>query len=103
MLIGWYWPWLWYGAAMMNVLAPEEAEVARLPPPKPRPPERHALGVAIVILSDPATQQHEQVEKTCRNCGVTRVTVIGGAIPRLWRLPKGGIVFAEPVCEAVSA
>lgn len=80
-----------------------DADVEHLPEPKPRPPQRHVLDAAKVILADPASSSHEQHEKTCRNCGVVRVTMIGGIFPRVWRLLDGSLLLAEPACEALDA
>lgn len=81
----------------MNNALPE-GYVAHMPA---RPPLRHALGEAKTILACVSPSGHEHVEKTCGNCGVTRITVIGGAIPRMWRLPNRALVLVAPPCEAL--
>jgi hypothetical protein len=97
-----FYPWLWYGGAMMGALSPAD-NVADLPVSKPRAPQRHALGPAEIVPAILSTSSQERHEKTCRNCGVVRVTVIGGIFPRLWRLPDGSLLLAEPACEAADA
>jgi hypothetical protein len=75
-----------------------EGFVLHLPPPKNAP--RHLFGEAVTIPADISPTGIEQKEKTCQVCGAVRVTIIGGEIPRAWRI-KGDDVQRpfEPVCR----
>jgi hypothetical protein len=55
------------------------------------PPARHILDDAKRIAADVSPSGFEQVEKTCRNCGATRITMIKPEWPyRAWRRTPDG-------------
>ena len=62
-------------------------DVVHLPPPKPgaRPPLHHALGDAVTIAPENSISGYEQKEKTCKNCGAVRVTILDPARNMFWR------------------
>lgn len=79
--------------------------VVHLPPPKPgaRPPLRHVLGDAVTIAPEHPISGYEQKEKTCKNCGAVRVTVMGGPALRAWRRTATGAQIETdipPPCDA---
>lgn len=61
-----------------------------MPPQQGLPPARHIFGDAVVIAAEISISGHEQKEKTCRNCGAVRVTMIGGPAARAWRRTAEG-------------
>jgi hypothetical protein len=48
------------------------------------------LGAEVMISCDISPSGFEQKEKTCKNCGAVRVTMLGAADPRAWRRTADG-------------
>lgn len=61
-----------------------------LTPQQGLPPPRHLFGDAVVIAREISISGYEQKEKTCRNCGAVRVTMIGVPAARAWRRSADG-------------
>lgn len=99
----WFEPrWFWW-PIMMGETMPER-EVVQLPPPKNLAPVNHPLGEAVTVKAEVSISGFEQREKTCRNCGAVRVTVLGVPVEqmRAWRRGAQGPQFAtsvEPPCD----
>lgn len=77
-------------------------DIAHLPPPIARPPQRHALGPEMRVDAALSPSGFEQKEKTCANCGAVRVTIFGGSCSRAWRRSADGTQVAtniEPPCD----
>ena len=57
--------------------------VAHLPA-KAHPPRAHILDVAVAVSPENSPSGYEQREKTCKNCGAVRVTILPAGT-RAWR------------------
>ncbi len=75
---------------MTDLLNPPADYVAYIPARKAKP-QPHVLSGAIRIPPELSPSGFEQVEKTCKNCGAVRVTVLApGAEHRQWRWTADG-------------
>ena len=68
----------------------------------PRPPLRHVFGAEMRLAPEVSPSGCEQVERTCANCGVVKITIIDAADNhrRAWR--RGGEqveTYVAPMCE----
>lgn len=83
-----FWPWDFdWTAAMMTEPLPD-GYVVHLPPPKAHR-QPHIFGDAVTIPPETSDTGFEQKEKSCRNCGAVRVTILGEAASRAWRAGAG--------------
>jgi hypothetical protein len=88
---------------MMSVEIIETGNVETLPiATRPHYPP-HVFGAELKVPADVSPSGFEQKEKTCKNCGAVRVTVLGSASPRAWRRTSEGpqiTTTIEPPCNA---
>ena len=67
----------------MNALS--DRDVVQLPVSKAHPPVNHPLGPAVTVPPEISISGFEQREKTCKNCGAVRVTILDFARGNFWR------------------
>lgn len=75
-------------------------DIAHLPPPIARPPQRHVFGPDIRIPRELSPSGYEQIERTCANCGAVKITIMSGG--RAWRRSADGPQVATsiaPPCD----
>lgn len=64
------------------------------PQAKPQP---HLFGDTIIVPEDLSVSGYEQAERTCRNCGAVKVTVLGPGLSwRAWRACADGPQDIDP-------
>jgi len=66
----------------------------------------HVFGAEVLIAACVSPSGFEQKEKTCRNCGAVRVTVLGAPDPRAWRRTADGPQITTdlaPPCNSEAA
>ena len=82
--------------------------VAHLPPPKAMPPRRHVFGDPVSVKANLPLGRCQQTERTCKLCGVVKVTVHGPSDNhfRAWRKHQDAEqieTFAALPCEPKAA
>lgn len=84
---------------MIDIIAPRQSEPVKATATR-HPP--HILGAEVMIAVEISPSGFEQKEKTCKNCGAVRVTMIGSVYPRAWRRTSEGpqiTTTIEPPCN----
>jgi hypothetical protein len=77
--------------------------VVHLPPPLKAPRVPHVLGPPVTIMPELSISGHEQIERTCKNCGAVKITIIGEGDNhrRAWRKSATAVQIetdVEPPC-----
>jgi hypothetical protein len=94
---------------IVHPLPPEDDSgepVSRPPLRMGRPLSQHVLGAEVMIAAVVSPSGFEQKEKTCKNCGAVRVTMIGSVWPRAWRRTPDGpqvLTMLAPPCNSEAA